>query len=871
MARQDDFVTRVYPYALDVALTHNVPIEAVLGQAALESNWGQSAPGNNYFGIKGQGQVQPTQEYEGGRMVSKDQSFRAYDSPAHSFQDYSTLLGKDRYQGAVDTNDISQFFRGLKEGGYATDPRYVAKGTGAANAVKGILARIGNAIIPTAGAATLDELPEVDFREAAPASDAIDLNALPEVDFKEPAPPGFDPSVAAPAPGVDEPPPPVQSDPQAYPPKAFKPVGMTLGQGIPAPEPKTSASEAFTLGVGQGATLGFADELAGAIAHAGTQEIDPFTGTPLYPSTPQALPEYTTARDVVRQHWKQAQTEHPYAATAGELTGSAVVPIPVTKAKQGAGIVKKALTTAASPAVTGALYGAGTAEGDWGDTTWQSILGGVGGGVVGGVTAPLITKASAAVRSAMPRVNQLNELAAKHGIDLSVGELRGSGAFQKTEVLLEQLPWIFGIGGFRKRQGEQLRQAALKAVGNPQLTGDVGEEIQASLLRTLDANKKQATQLYDQVGQWVNKLKPGPIAPTGLRDEVNKLLAEYPDLFERLGDTALYSKLSTLAKGTATKPATPIVNAEGKAILDAFGNPLFHPAKEAEISFDDARWIRQRLGEFIGRAKKSAGGVGSEEVRTLSRAYGALEDDIAKWASGNDNKVIRDAYQKANRYYQLNVAPFKQALEKKVTGEGFDTDTIVKAFIKPDRPKLAARLTSKLDVKGQEAVQYAILKDAFDGAWDPHRELFSPAKFAGAIERLGDTHKGVFPAARREELEGLVKLMRVAVRAGQYLENPPTGLRGAQLLAGGAGTYMLGSGAISVTGALASGATAFTLSKLLTSSAGRKILASAKDINDFEPLRQLLTQAVAVTGAKAATPFARPAPEEEPAVSGAAL
>jgi flagellar protein FlgJ len=65
-------------------------------------------------------------------------SFRAYDSPEHSIQDYAGFLqSSPRYAGALNTgSDVGAFARGLQQGGYATDPDYVSKLTAVAARLK---------------------------------------------------------------------------------------------------------------------------------------------------------------------------------------------------------------------------------------------------------------------------------------------------------------------------------------------------------------------------------------------------------------------------------------------------------------------------------------------------------------------------------------------------------------------------------------------------------------------------------------------------------------------------------------------------------------------------------------------------------------
>ena len=105
---------------------------AILAQSALETGYGASAPGNNMFGIKGPGQVQPTKEFQDGQMVATNDSFRAYQDPSQSFGDWAGLVTNDRYSPALEqaAKDPRSMGGALKERGYATDPNYGPKFAG---------------------------------------------------------------------------------------------------------------------------------------------------------------------------------------------------------------------------------------------------------------------------------------------------------------------------------------------------------------------------------------------------------------------------------------------------------------------------------------------------------------------------------------------------------------------------------------------------------------------------------------------------------------------------------------------------------------------------------------------------------------------
>jgi flagellar protein FlgJ len=140
------FVQSIWPHAQKAAQALGVPAKALVAQAALETGWGRRLAGkqgvssNNLFGIKagsrwdGDSVNVATTEYVNGVRHAERASFRAYDSAADSFADYTRLLGNDRYAAARGTGqDTHRFARALQRAGYATDPHYAAKLTAIAN------------------------------------------------------------------------------------------------------------------------------------------------------------------------------------------------------------------------------------------------------------------------------------------------------------------------------------------------------------------------------------------------------------------------------------------------------------------------------------------------------------------------------------------------------------------------------------------------------------------------------------------------------------------------------------------------------------------------------------------------------------------
>ena len=136
------FVDALWPVAEQAAAKINLPPEALLAQAALETGWGRHVmqhgtgdSSHNLFGIKADSRWQgdkvmvSTLEYRDGVALNTRANFRAYESFEHSFSDYVDFVRRNpRYRQALaQTNDPKAYFSALQEAGYATDPAYAQK------------------------------------------------------------------------------------------------------------------------------------------------------------------------------------------------------------------------------------------------------------------------------------------------------------------------------------------------------------------------------------------------------------------------------------------------------------------------------------------------------------------------------------------------------------------------------------------------------------------------------------------------------------------------------------------------------------------------------------------------------------------------
>ena len=125
---KQEYIDTYKSIAIDLMQKSGVPASIILGQACLESNYGNSEltiKGKNHFGIKCHNSWNGEKVYYDDD--AKGECFRKYKNDEDSFTDYTDFLRYNkRYATLFDLNpdDYSAWAKGLKQAGYATNPTY---------------------------------------------------------------------------------------------------------------------------------------------------------------------------------------------------------------------------------------------------------------------------------------------------------------------------------------------------------------------------------------------------------------------------------------------------------------------------------------------------------------------------------------------------------------------------------------------------------------------------------------------------------------------------------------------------------------------------------------------------------------------------
>ena len=161
-----EFITKHLPYALESERKTGISALFILAQSALETGWGQHAPGNMMFGVKATVSTPPEnrQLVQTTEILSTDKAkfpviisiekrpdgkfkytvkdwFRKYDSPEESFTDHANFFFRNkRYAKALEVKaDPYKFAEEVAKAGYATEPTYAERLKGVIRTIERIM------------------------------------------------------------------------------------------------------------------------------------------------------------------------------------------------------------------------------------------------------------------------------------------------------------------------------------------------------------------------------------------------------------------------------------------------------------------------------------------------------------------------------------------------------------------------------------------------------------------------------------------------------------------------------------------------------------------------------------------------------------
>lgn len=559
--------------------------------------------------------------------------------------------------------------------------------------------------------------------------------------------------------------------------------------------------------------------------------------------------KFSKEKAAEKKLYEKTRKESGAGMNVGRFVGQTVATAPLAGLSKGYGATKLISVpgvgiTAQNAAVGGLIGGLNFAENA--EESKKNIIGGALGGAVGGVVAKKvgdgITKAVNIKQGRMvPGAKEIDDLGKQFNVKATVGDIGKNQLIQKSEVVMESIPLV-GTSKFRQTQQNQVKDAAVKvveqlktklddvdykAIPKIQAAANAGDVNAARIMKVVNGagddtgkilqaaaeiknwrGKRVASQMYDRVQ---NLAGDGAIAP-------NKTVQKIDDI------------IANDSKVTPNK-------ALQKELLDIRKNLVDMNIKK---DFKEMRATQSNLGKTIKKW-----GIAGEDTTALTKVKTAIDDDLLDFAQSSGNTKLLGELKRANALYKQLQDGKDKAFAKALRSA--EPDQVFEQFMKSGKGDKAANFYKNLDPKGQAALRYQMAENAFGKAWDPNKEVFSPAKFAQEFERMKAPYNNIFTGGDKAQMDGFVKLMRHVERAGQYAENPPTGNR----LVGIA--FGLGAGVNPTLAAHGAGVSA-TAKMLFTTEAGKRILLAAKDVPPNSPqMANLLMQAQKLAVAGGAT------------------
>ena len=133
--KQKTFIERIAPLVAEYAPKYDIKVVSpIIGQAILESGWGESLLSkvyHNYFGLKCGSKwtgksvnLQTKEEYTVGTHTTIKANFRVYDSDREGIKGYFEFIQLARYANLKTTSSPDEYMKRIASDGYATSHTY---------------------------------------------------------------------------------------------------------------------------------------------------------------------------------------------------------------------------------------------------------------------------------------------------------------------------------------------------------------------------------------------------------------------------------------------------------------------------------------------------------------------------------------------------------------------------------------------------------------------------------------------------------------------------------------------------------------------------------------------------------------------------
>lgn len=418
-----------------------------------------------------------------------------------------------------------------------------------------------------------------------------------------------------------------------------------------APTKAKASTPLVSAGLGestvQGLLGGFADEIGGA----GNATLNAI----LHPTTASANQwkgDYANYRDVARNLDQNYAQNHPVAHTLAELAGGALPAIVsggALSGEEGAGMLARIGRGALGGAATGAVYGAGNAQGDITHRLAAAVPSVFAGGVLGGV-APLVTGGIAGLAQKVlgngadnRAVGMLSQALQRDQVTPDVLAQRGADAAQSNAPMMAAdlggkntagvVRWatsqpstfkdemVTALEGRNAGQFDRIVQGANQATGNqyPNVTA-ARDALEATRSANAATNYPAAYAQGPYGGPVLDQAMQSPSFAKAIG--IGQKLADQDDIVQSLktgaapGVTAVAASSSPVASQTSAIQSLLKLNVPAAKIAAQMGIPLADvqaaassvPVAPNAVSIKALNFAKQYLDQGIARGFDANGG-----------------------------------------------------------------------------------------------------------------------------------------------------------------------------------------------------------------------------------------------------------------------
>ena len=453
-------------------------------------------------------------------------------------------------------------------------------------------------------------------------------------------------------------------------------------------------------------------------------------------------------------------------------------------------------------------------------------VGQAGGELIGAGASKVIGKAVNAKRGKLkPKYQEVDNLGKQYDVPTTVGDIKGGGSIKNIETQLERVP-VVGISKLRTTQHDRSLAAATRVSKKfKNLMDETDYKAIPAMQRAAqqgDRNASRVLGIINDAGDDTGKILQASAEVKGWRQSAiaTKLYNRVDDEVIKAGNGTVPTNRTQAALADALDKQAASLAPDGVLLreLTKISDNLANPSKPK--TFKNTRLLRSQLGDLADKYGSPING-NKAAARVFGDIKKAVDDDIADFAANSGNTAIKTAYKKADKFYAGVMKSRDSAITKAMQSN--KPDEVFDKFIKAGKGDAAQNFANSLDDKGRAALRYQMVDDAMTKAWNENKEAFSPAKFAGKFEELAEPYTRLFKGDDKKQMDGFIKLMRHVERAGQFKENPPTGVRLGDVA-------MIGTALASVPLAFKGASVSLLARTLFTTKAGKNLLLAADNL-----------------------------------------